>query len=316
MSRRTSEANKAIRKAWQLEQERVLEGKGTRDWTPEQQQDIIDKGKAYDDDGKAFHGQHMKSAEKYPELQGDPDNIQFLTPKEHLDAHRGNWQNPTNWYYDPVTHEFNDFGEGMYIPCTVIDLSHPVVKIKIDADKTEAKQTEKTVQTKSASQSPKSKQTSPPNITTAKSETPEEKDFFKGLLNKAVTSGKNVAKWVVDHKKTIGAAIAFIGTAAVAIAKTANNSSVSESTDSQNDNTYPSNDFGESYSEETDDNSFDVEENDNSSAGSPKSPHSRRGYPGHRWKKNEDGELELTETWISPTKIHPDQMNDDESDGE
>ena len=125
-----------------------------------------------------------------------------------------------------------------------------------------------------------------------------------------------IAKWVVDHKETIGAAIAFIGTAEVAIAKTANNSSVSESTDSQNDNTYPSNDFGESYSEETDDNSFDVEENDNSSAGSPKSPHSRRGYPGHRWKKNEDGELELTETWISPTKIHPDQMNDDESDGE
>ncbi|MBR0530137.1 MAG: hypothetical protein IJJ76_10320 [Ruminococcus sp.] len=43
MSKRTSDASKAIRKAWQQEQERVLEGKGTRDWTPEQQQDIIEK---------------------------------------------------------------------------------------------------------------------------------------------------------------------------------------------------------------------------------------------------------------------------------
>ena len=68
MSRRTSEASKAIREAWEKERELVLEGKGTRDWTPEQQQSIIDKGKAYDDDGKAFEGHHMKSAEAYPEL--------------------------------------------------------------------------------------------------------------------------------------------------------------------------------------------------------------------------------------------------------
>ena len=37
----------------------------------EQQQDIIDRGKAYDEDGKAFEGQHMKSAAEYPEFQGD-----------------------------------------------------------------------------------------------------------------------------------------------------------------------------------------------------------------------------------------------------
>lgn len=48
MSRRTSESNKAILAAWNKEQELVREGKGTRDWTPEQQQDILDKGKAYD----------------------------------------------------------------------------------------------------------------------------------------------------------------------------------------------------------------------------------------------------------------------------
>ena len=54
MSRRISEANKAVRKAWENEQQLVFEGKGTRDWTPEQQQSIIDKGKAYDDEGRAF----------------------------------------------------------------------------------------------------------------------------------------------------------------------------------------------------------------------------------------------------------------------
>lgn len=34
MSRRTSEANKDICKAWNAEQQLVQEGKGTRDWTP------------------------------------------------------------------------------------------------------------------------------------------------------------------------------------------------------------------------------------------------------------------------------------------
>ena len=29
------------------------------------------QGKAYDEDGKAFEGQHMKSAAEYPEFQGD-----------------------------------------------------------------------------------------------------------------------------------------------------------------------------------------------------------------------------------------------------
>lgn len=126
MSRRTADASKAIRLAWEKEQQRVLEGEGTRDWTEKQQQDIIDRGKAYDEDGKAFEGQHMKSAAEYPEFQGEPDNIQFLTHQEHFEAHRGNWQNPTNWYYDPVNKQFHDFGEGKYIPCEVIKLSAPI----------------------------------------------------------------------------------------------------------------------------------------------------------------------------------------------
>lgn len=128
MSRRTSEANKAIATAWANEQQLVQEGKGTRDWTPEQQQDILEKGKAYDENGKAFEGHHMKSAEAYPEYQGDPENIQFLSRAEHFDAHGGNFQNPTNGYYDPETGETREFGENKYEPCEARDLSKPIVQ--------------------------------------------------------------------------------------------------------------------------------------------------------------------------------------------
>lgn len=135
MSRRTSESNKAILAAWNKEQELVLEGKGTREWTPQQQQDILEKGKAYDDNGKAFEGQHMKSAEMYPEYQGEPGNIQFLTRAEHLEAHDGNWQNPTNWYFNPLTKEKFDFGDSPFIPCEIIQLSEPIISIKFEQKK-------------------------------------------------------------------------------------------------------------------------------------------------------------------------------------
>lgn len=81
MSRRTAESNKAILVAWIKEQELVKEGKGTREWTPQQQKDILERGKAYDDNGKAFEGQHMKSAEMYPEYQGNLEIFNFLQEK-------------------------------------------------------------------------------------------------------------------------------------------------------------------------------------------------------------------------------------------
>lgn len=129
------ERNKAIRLAWEREQALVAEGKGTRDWTKEQQQDILDpyKGKAYDDNGRAFEGQHMKSAAEYPEYQGNPDNIQFLTREEHLEAHKGSWQNPTNWYYNPETKEFVDFGDSKPIPCEVLTLSESLQSPAIES---------------------------------------------------------------------------------------------------------------------------------------------------------------------------------------
>lgn len=131
------ERNKAIRKAWEREQLLVQEGHGTRDWTEEQQQDILnpDKGKAYDEQGRAFEGQHMKSAVEYLEYQGNPDNIQFLSKDEHLEAHKGSWQNPTNWYYDPVTKAFTVFKEDELIPCSIIELSKPVVTVAPESER-------------------------------------------------------------------------------------------------------------------------------------------------------------------------------------
>lgn len=123
--------NKAIKLAWEREQELVREGKATRDWTPEQQKDILDprRGKAYDEKGRAFEGQHMKSAKAYEDYADNPDNIQFLTKDEHLEAHKGNWNNPTNWYYDPFTKVFYEFGEDELIPCEIFTLSNPVATI-------------------------------------------------------------------------------------------------------------------------------------------------------------------------------------------
>lgn len=126
MSNRTAEANRAVREAWYAEKQLVLEGKGTRDWTDEQQRSIAEKGKAYDDRGLAFEGQHMKSVEAYPEYQGDRRNIQFLTKQEHLAAHGGSWQNHTNGYYDPVSKTMSDFGDGPPVPCAEVPLTKPL----------------------------------------------------------------------------------------------------------------------------------------------------------------------------------------------
>ena len=96
MARDNVACNRAIRKAWARERELVLAGKGSRNWTPEQREQLITKGKVYDADGKAFIGQHMKSVSGFPDNQGDADNIQLLSLEEHFEAHKRNWQTVTN----------------------------------------------------------------------------------------------------------------------------------------------------------------------------------------------------------------------------
>lgn len=238
MSRRTAESNKAILAAWNKEQELVQEGKGTREWTPKQQQDILEKGKAYDDDGVAFQGQHMKSAEMYPEYQGDPGNIQFLTRAEHLEAHNGNWRNPTNWYFNPLTKEKIDFGDGPFIPCEVINLPEPVVIVPKDDSSFKEQKSEEKIQSdkyegvlnqnKEVDKITDKKQNTvvPPKIQTPK----KSKMFVRGL--------KSVGRFIVEHPvESIEIAGVVIGGAAKAISSFRGSSSSSSA-----HNTMPKND--------------------------------------------------------------------------
>lgn len=94
----------------------------------------------------------MKSVNQYPEYADNPDNIQFLTKNEHLEAHKGNWKNPTNWNYNPVTKVFHEFGEDELIPCDIVDLSDPIVAALL-TEKTERKVEEgRTAEEKTATQ--------------------------------------------------------------------------------------------------------------------------------------------------------------------
>ena len=238
MSRRTVESNKAILAAWNKEQELVQEGKGTREWTPKQQQDILEKGKAYDDDGVAFQGQHMKSAEMYPEYQGDPGNIQFLTRAEHLEAHNGNWRNPTNWYFNPLTKEKIDFGDGPFIPCEVINLPEPVVIVPKDDSSFKEQKSEEKIQSdkyedvlnqnKEVDKITDKKQNTvvPPKIQTPK----KSNMFVRGL--------KSVGRFIVEHPvESLEIAGVVIGGAAKAISsfRGSSSSSSAHSTMPQND---------------------------------------------------------------------------------
>ena len=101
------ERQNAVRKAWKEEQARVTDGQGTRKWSKEEQQELIERGSV-----RGYEGHHMKSVSLYPQYAGDSHNIQFLSEEEHLlGAHGGNYHNLTNGYYDPETQSMNEFGD-------------------------------------------------------------------------------------------------------------------------------------------------------------------------------------------------------------
>lgn len=123
---------------WDNERNLVKEGKGTRDWTPEQQEQIMNlksngeerkhAGVPKDENGNAYEAHHMKSAEANPEHQGNGKNIQALTREEHQAAHGGNFRNSTNGEYNPKTSETKDFGESSPISPESLELSSPTYK--------------------------------------------------------------------------------------------------------------------------------------------------------------------------------------------
>lgn len=273
------ERNKAIRLAWEREQELVAEGKGTRDWSLEQQKDILDpdKGKAYDEKGRAFEGQHMKSAAEYPEYQGDPDNIQFLTRDEHLEAHKGSWQNPTNWYYNPETKEFVDFGQNKPIPCAAISLSKPIYSPVVESQNksdelketaTEKKaHTENTTPSRQEDVSQRSEKKSQSKTTAAP---PEIHESFGDKVLHVVDAVKEFSEKhpvLTGIVKWGGAAAAAAVTAAVA-----NNSSGGGRSSGNGRSDYSSSDSYDDYSSQADD---DIDDGYGDSFGS-------RDYPDER----------------------------------
>jgi len=86
-----SQRQGAVRKAWKDEQNMVKNGKdGTREWTKAELKELKETGKV-----KGMKGHHINNVKHHPEQAGDPNNIEFVTQKEHLDRHNGNFRNKT-----------------------------------------------------------------------------------------------------------------------------------------------------------------------------------------------------------------------------
>ena len=88
--------NRGVKRFWSEERKRLQAGQeGTRNWTEQQKQDIINK-KTPTYGGKPIQGHHKYNAADFPQLADDDGNIYPVTINEHLQRwHGGNWQNDT-----------------------------------------------------------------------------------------------------------------------------------------------------------------------------------------------------------------------------
>ena len=111
----------AVDDFWTHERELVLQGKGSRNWSIDDQNRILNGLNPTDINGDSFEGQHMYSVSDYPEFAGDYRNIQALTHDEHFKAHGKNWKNTTCGYYDEISNQMFDFTSGW------IDSGYPPV---------------------------------------------------------------------------------------------------------------------------------------------------------------------------------------------
>ncbi|WP_185247222.1 DUF6443 domain-containing protein [Chryseobacterium bernardetii] len=86
-----SQRQGAVRKAWKEEKALVESGEnGTRRWTTAQLKELKETGKV-----KGMKGHHINNVKHHPDKAGDPNNIEFVTQKEHLQKHNGNFRNET-----------------------------------------------------------------------------------------------------------------------------------------------------------------------------------------------------------------------------
>ncbi len=88
-----SARRKAVREAWKEEYNNVKNGGDgiRRPWSEAEKTELLQNGKV-----KGYQGHHINSVKGYPSKAGDPNNIKFLTPKKHLEAHLGNFRNITS----------------------------------------------------------------------------------------------------------------------------------------------------------------------------------------------------------------------------
>lgn len=225
MARDPKACDKAVREAWKRERELVLAGKGTRDWDEEQQLEIIELGKVYDDEGFAFAGQHMKSVAAHPEHQGNPNNIQLLSNSEHLDAHKGKWQNPTNWYYNPDVlpdtpeeKKYKDFGDADPIAPEPIKLSSPIAverKSITDgvSDGVNEGNKEKKVPDEKVSEKPFVPARKPVATQAATKKPVKEKGLGEKILDGVKYAGGKCVSWVKEHPwETVMGVVGAVGT--------------------------------------------------------------------------------------------------------
>jgi RHS repeat-associated protein len=87
-----SERATAVRKAWKAEAALVKKtGKGTREWTKAELHELKTTGKV-----EGYAGHHINNVNDHKKLAGNPNNIEFVTPEEHLAKHGGDFHNSTN----------------------------------------------------------------------------------------------------------------------------------------------------------------------------------------------------------------------------
>ena len=78
-----SAKERGVAAAWKMEQQLVRAGEnGTVRWTEAQRAELLQFGRV-----KGFQGDHINSANAYPTLAGNSDNIQFLTDAAHTARH-------------------------------------------------------------------------------------------------------------------------------------------------------------------------------------------------------------------------------------
>ena len=87
-----------VSQMWDYLKAEAQMGGNSSGFTPEQQQELLERGKI-----RNFEGHHINSVDANPGLQSNPDNVVPLEehryddgPRDHFEAHDKNWRNPTD----------------------------------------------------------------------------------------------------------------------------------------------------------------------------------------------------------------------------